>query len=399
MILHLGGTFGDKAATVDRFRENYKRLSASVKMRVVLENDDVSWSVHDLLPLCEELNIPLCLDFHHHNIIFDATQVREGTKDIIGLYPRIKATWDRKQIKQKMHYSEATPEAVTGRQRRKHNRRKTTLPPCPNDMDLMIEAKDKEQAVFELMRNFKLPGFEKINDIIPYERSDDNRPLPRKPKKKKTKKQIALEIEEFGKELSDEEEVVKELIPEDEVGMGGKENRVYWPLGMEEWLRPRKREIKKKGGNEEEDIFRNPTPANFAARKAITARNKEPLDDATKEKLKEVGSVADIQRILDEIKGQRTASAEQTEDEPGKPTAKKPRSVHKSIRPAKGRTAKAVPTPSISNLEDDDSDLSMPDLSADEAPRQSYSAVPARQSARSKRTKSYTEPDGNLESG
>jgi UV DNA damage endonuclease len=34
-------------------------------------------------------------------------------------------------------------------------------------MDLMIEAKNKEQAVFELVRTFKLPGFERFNDIIP----------------------------------------------------------------------------------------------------------------------------------------------------------------------------------------------------------------------------------------
>ena len=45
--------------------------------------------------------------------------------------------------------------------------RVATLPPCPNDMDLMIEAKDKEQAVFELMRTFKSPGSEKFSDIIP----------------------------------------------------------------------------------------------------------------------------------------------------------------------------------------------------------------------------------------
>ncbi|KAF8867369.1 UvdE-domain-containing protein [Acephala macrosclerotiorum] len=73
MILHMGDTFGDKAATLERFKENYKGLSPSIKQRLVLENDDVSWSVHDLLPICEELNIPLCLDFHHHNIIFDPT--------------------------------------------------------------------------------------------------------------------------------------------------------------------------------------------------------------------------------------------------------------------------------------------------------------------------------------
>ncbi|TVY71252.1 UV-damage endonuclease, partial [Lachnellula suecica] len=286
MILHMGGTFGDKAATLDRFRENYKNLSPGVQQRLVLENDDVSWSVHDLLPICVELSIPLCLDFHHHNIIFDSTQLREGTLDIVSLYPRIKATWDRKSIRQKMHYSEPCPEAITGRQRRKHNPRPITLPPCPNDMDLMIEAKDKEQAVFELMRTLKLPGWDTFNNIIPYERYDDNKPLPKRPKKKKTKKQITAEIEEFGKELSDEEEAAKELVPEEEIGMGGKENRVYWPTGMEEWLRPKKREVKKKGGvDDEEEMFRNPTPANFAARKAVTARNKAPLSDEVKERL------------------------------------------------------------------------------------------------------------------
>ncbi len=138
MILHLGGVFGDKAATLDRFRENYKKLPQGVKNRLVLENDDVSWSVHDLLPLCEELNIPMVLDFHHNNIIFDADQMREGTKDIVDLFPRILATWKRKNITPKMHYSEPTPSAITGRQRRKHNPRVATLPPCPPDMDLQL---------------------------------------------------------------------------------------------------------------------------------------------------------------------------------------------------------------------------------------------------------------------
>jgi len=249
MILHLGGVFGDKGATLDRFRGNYKKLSPSIKRRIVLENDDVSWSVHDLLPICEELNIPLCLDFHHHNIIFDSAKLREGTLDIMELYPRIKATWEGKRITQKMHYSEPTPEAITGRQRRKHNNRPAVLPPCPNDMDLMIEAKDKEQAVFELMRTFKLPGWDTFNNIIPYERDDDNKRLPKKVKKKKTKKQVASRINEFGKECSSEEEEEEEeekgLVPEEEVGLGGKDSRVYWPRGMEEWLRPKKRDAKK----------------------------------------------------------------------------------------------------------------------------------------------------------
>jgi UV DNA damage endonuclease len=200
MVLHLGGTFGDKAATLDLFHVNYRSFSQPIKNRLVLENDDVSWSVHGLLPVCEELNIPFVLDFHHHNIIFDSRRLREGTKDIMDLFPRIKTTWDRKGITQKMHYSEPTSSAITGRQRRKHNSRPATLPPCLLDMDF-IEAKDKEQAVFELMHAFKLPGWDTFNNIVPYECEDDNRPVPKKAKKKKTKKQTAAEIDEFGEEL------------------------------------------------------------------------------------------------------------------------------------------------------------------------------------------------------
>lgn len=257
MILHMGGVFGDKAATLDRFRANYAKLSPSIKARLVLENDDVSWTVHDLLPVCEELNIPLVLDFHHHNIMFDKDQLREGTHDIMGLFPRIKATWDRKGITQKMHYSEPCPEAITGRQRRKHRPRVQALPPCADTMDLMIEAKDKEQAVFELMRTYRLPGWDLFNDIVPYERDDENRPAPKAkaPKKKRMSKKAAAEAEANADEVeaAEEEPPQPTTVPDNEVGMGGPLSRVYWPVGMEEWLRPKKKEVKRKKDKEEEE--------------------------------------------------------------------------------------------------------------------------------------------------
>lgn len=251
MILHLGGVFGDKAATLDRFRENYARLSPSIKKRLVLENDDVSWSVHDLLPLCQELNIPLVLDFHHHNIVFDSSKVREGTKDIIEYFPAILETWKRKGITPKMHYSEPCPDAVTARGRRKHSPRVMTLPPCPNDMDLMIEAKDKEQAVFELMRTFKLPGYDLFNNLVQHVRPDENKPFKPKPKPKAKKngrkKKVADDLDALDAELEEaEEEKAPPLVPEEEVSMGGPLRQVYWPPGMEHWLRPAKRVVKKK---------------------------------------------------------------------------------------------------------------------------------------------------------
>ncbi|KAF3771132.1 UvdE-domain-containing protein [Cryphonectria parasitica EP155] len=264
MILHMGGTFagdGGKPATLDRFRANYVLLSPSIKRRLVLENDDVSWSVHDLLPVCEELNIPLVLDYHHHNIIFDADKCREGTLDISQpeISARIAATWTRKGIKQKMHYSEPCPGAVSGHDRRKHSPRVATLPPCPPDMDLMIEAKDKEQAVFDLMRRFKLPGHEKIADVIPHMREDQDRPAKKakkaSPKKRKVKSTDG-EDEAAGdggkKETAEPAPADSALVvsPED-FGMGGPLGRVYWPVGFDAWLEPKKKE--KKGGKEKEE--------------------------------------------------------------------------------------------------------------------------------------------------
>ncbi|KAF6828132.1 UV damage endonuclease UvdE [Colletotrichum plurivorum] len=246
MILHMGGTYGDKAATLDRFRANYAKLSPSIKSRLVLENDDVSWSVHDLLPICEELNIPLVLDFHHHNIVFDPKELREGTEDIRKVFDRIRATWTRKGIRQKMHYSESCAGAISPRDRRKHSARVKTLPPCPPDMDLMIEAKDKEQAVFELMRTFKLPGYHLFNDIVPFEREDELRPN-KNGSQKKSKKSKKKKDEDEDVEMDEAGPVMAEAktIPPEEFGMGGPVTRVYWPEGMEEWLKPKKREVKR----------------------------------------------------------------------------------------------------------------------------------------------------------
>jgi UV DNA damage endonuclease len=264
MIIHMGGVFGDKSATLGRFRTNYNRLPESIKARLVLENDDVSWSVHDLLPVCEELNIPLVLDFHHHNIVFDSSKVREGTLDISQpeLMDRILATWRRKNIRPKMHYSEPTAGAVTPRDRRKHSARVMTLPPCPPDMDLMIEAKDKEQAVFELMRTFKLPGFERINDMVPHEREDESKPpvkvvkakdgSGRKKKKKKGNEALGLEDRVVNVDVEQVEKAI-DVTPEN-FAMGGPNHRVYWPVGREDWLKPKKREMTKKMLDDEVDL-------------------------------------------------------------------------------------------------------------------------------------------------
>lgn len=325
MILHLGGVFGDKAATLDRFRANYKKLSPGIKKRLVLENDDVGWSVHDLLPVCEELDIPMVLDYHHHNIIFDAHRIREGTKDIMDLYPRILASWTRKNITPKMHYSEPTPAAITGRQRRKHSGRVATLPPCPPTMDLMIEAKDKEQAVFELMRTFKLPGFNTFNNMIPHMRQDENKKIISKPAKKNISKANKIEEKKDNNYL---EQVVIPVAEED-IGMGGPEGRVYWPPGMEHWLRPAKRVVK--ASPEETTLNERKSTRTSAKKKRKALEEEEEEDEEEGVDDQQHASSNDIVTIRKPAKRTRTAlTSSPAKEKSTATTQKKKAQKHKS---------------------------------------------------------------------
>jgi len=407
MIIHMGGVFGDKPAALDRFRENYQKLSQSIKNRLVLENDDVSYNLHEILPMCEELNIPCVLDFHHHNILFDETQIREGTKDVMDLYPRILATWERKGITPKMHYSEPTPEAITPRQRRKHNPRVYSLPPCPDNMDLMIEAKDKEQAVFELMRNFKLPGWDTFNDIIPYQRADDNK-LAAQEMSKVERKQASAKAKREKKGIKDEDEdlegdeslasIKESLVREEDIGMGGPQNRVYWPPGMEEYLRPKKREVKKK------EPVDPKAPVTVAMKKAQKAAAAAAAAEADGEGVKEEDEESDVNatpatkkakamlKKRDAAKASVLAKSAAASDiavkkEP-KPKAPKAKMASKK----KEKEVKAVPTPSTSADEDEDEDLEL-GSEEDEEPvtpaRPSVQRSASRKSARSKGRVSY----------
>jgi UV DNA damage endonuclease len=106
---------------------------------------------------------------------------------------------------------------------------------------------------------------------------------------------------------------------------------------------------------------------------------------------------------------EREAASENKAEEDGQASAKKPKTttikktVAKKSTPAK-KKLNSVPTPSLSNLDDEDEeDLSMPDLSSEEggkvAPADRIAVngvVPARQSRRASR-KSYAEVDGGTD--
>ena len=65
MIIHGGGSLGDKAASLGRWESQFRELPRWVSQYISLENDEFQYDISDLLPLCEKLEIPLTIDFFY----------------------------------------------------------------------------------------------------------------------------------------------------------------------------------------------------------------------------------------------------------------------------------------------------------------------------------------------
>lgn len=269
-----------------------------------------------------------------------------------------------------MHYSEPEPSAIIERQRRKHNSRVVTLSPCSSDMNLMIEVKNKKQAVFELMKTFKMSDYDIFNDIIPHVRKDDNKPVKvvkkKTSKKKRTIKKDDDDLKAAEEAIEADEDQVQKEIAENEVGMGGPEGRVYWPPGMKHWLRPVKKVVKPKAEKPE---------------KMTSAQKRKAAASETAEAIK--------------VEGSKEASADSAAvtPTPAKRTKTTSKANIKKTASAK-KTAKDVPTPSTSDAEE----FELSEDSSEEATPAPVSrkAAPARKSARAKKI-SYAEEEMQVE--
>ena len=78
--VHGGGVYGDKEAALSRFENSFRRLSRKVRTRLAVENDERSYTVRDLLPLCRRIGIPLVYDVHHHRCNPDGLSIEEATR-------------------------------------------------------------------------------------------------------------------------------------------------------------------------------------------------------------------------------------------------------------------------------------------------------------------------------
>jgi UV DNA damage endonuclease len=160
LVIHVGGLYGDKNTSAKRFVSNFNALPSYIKERITLENDDKIYTAGDVLDICRQLCVPMVLDIHHDWCNSDGTSIDSILEDIFD-------TWKGQALMPKIHVS--SPKG--GKNFRGHA---DYIDPefflgfldaakkIGQDFDVMIEAKDKDLALFKLMEDMKSKKWIKI---------------------------------------------------------------------------------------------------------------------------------------------------------------------------------------------------------------------------------------------
>ncbi len=167
ITIHGGGAYGNKHETMRRWVKNFNRLPILIKRRLIIENDEFTYSIYDVLWLSNHVReygskLPVVFDIFHYSCYDTEKYKTDFTyssryKTLSSLMPKIINSWGSRQIK--MHISEQARGSRFGTHAEFVKSVPDILLKFPQkygiQLDLMIEAKFKEYAYFKIRQKYK----------------------------------------------------------------------------------------------------------------------------------------------------------------------------------------------------------------------------------------------------
>ena len=143
--IHIGGSYGDKQATLKRWIDNYYKLDPNTQIRLTVENDDKEnmYSVKELYKgISEQCGVPIVFDYYHHKFCTGGLTEQEALELAAKTWP--------KGIVPCTHYSESRRKEKLDESIKAQAHSdliKDTIQTYGLDIDVVVEAKHKELAV------------------------------------------------------------------------------------------------------------------------------------------------------------------------------------------------------------------------------------------------------------
>ena len=210
ICVHGGGVYGNIKDTIQRWIDQFSELPENVKRRLAIENCERCYSIIDCLKIAEACNIPLIFDCHHYECTNIINEQNNKKKINIDEYmDRIVDTWKKRDIRPLFHISEQRPNSRIGTHSdfiEKLPEYYLSFPEKYGNVDIEIEAKLKEQAIFKLYKLYPFLLGDKEYKYIPKDKEEDKEEIiikrikkdKVKPKEKETplkKKKIITDID------------------------------------------------------------------------------------------------------------------------------------------------------------------------------------------------------------
>lgn len=157
IILHIGGVYNDKNKATDRFISNFLSIDKNIKKRMVIENDDRSFNIEEVLSIGEILKIPVVFDNLHYEVLQSGSET--NSKYWID---RCRKTWSGKDGTQKIHYSQQDPTKRLGAHSNTIDLDKFMefISELDCELDIMLEVKDKNLSAIKCIN-----GISQLKDI------------------------------------------------------------------------------------------------------------------------------------------------------------------------------------------------------------------------------------------
>ena len=149
--IHVGGAYGDKQKSTERFITRFNELDDSVVERLVIENDDNLYDLNDCLKINAQIQIPILFDIFHHRLNSSANQPKQES------FKLAVKTWNKN--KDGIPIFDYSSQKINGSPRQHAETIDTEdfdlflKQTKPFDFDVMLEIKDKEKSA---MKAFEL---------------------------------------------------------------------------------------------------------------------------------------------------------------------------------------------------------------------------------------------------